>query len=224
MAGKKIRSVVWAICVGLAVVSGFSRTGGVSRTFADDVIDRLMAIVVSQPILLSDVNAAMAFQLVQPPPGSADPVAGVLDRLIDRTLILAEVERYQPPEPAPQEIDARFTWIERRAGTPAALDQALSATGMTRDGLRQFIRDDLRIVTYLNQRFGVAAQPSDDEVLAYYREHPEEFSIAGALQPFQTVAETIRARLVQARRTTLIADWLATLRRRADVTVLYVRK
>jgi len=38
------------------------------------------------------------------------------------------------------------------------------------------------------------------------------------------VAPAIRERLTQARRATLVSDWTASLRRRADVTVLYVPK
>jgi hypothetical protein len=31
---------------------------------------------------------------------------------------------------------------------------------MTREQLRRYIRDDLRITTYLNQRFGAATEPA----------------------------------------------------------------
>ena len=119
-----------------------------------EIIDRIMAVVGGQPITLSDVNAALVFQLVQPPAGSADPLASVLDRLIDRNLMLAEVDRFQPPEPAPVEISLRIDELEQRAGSPAAFAQALAVTGTTRDQLRRHIRDDLRMATYLNQRFG----------------------------------------------------------------------
>ena len=79
----------------------------VGRVASGEIIDRIMAVVLQQPLLLSDVNAALSLQLVQVAPGSADPRVVVLDRLIERTLMLGEVERYQPPEPAPAEMDAR---------------------------------------------------------------------------------------------------------------------
>jgi hypothetical protein len=186
-----------------------------------EVIDRGMAVVLGQPILLSDVNAAMLFGLVQPQPNVADPIGSALDRLIERQLMLAEVDRYQPPEPAAQEIDTRVTEIERRFGTPEKLDMALAGTGTTRDRLRQYIRDDLRITTYLNQRFGASAEPSDEDVRTYYREHQSEFTSGGRPMPFEAAANVIRLRLGQERRQSLINEWLATLRRRADVRVLY---
>jgi hypothetical protein len=120
-----------------------------------EVIDRIMASVGGQPITLSDVNAELLFRFVDPPPGTRDPLAYALDRVIDRDLMLTEVDRFQPPEPAPIEITLRIQELEQRAGSAAAVDRALSVTGMTREQLRQHIRDDLRIATYLNQRFGI---------------------------------------------------------------------
>src|SRR6478672_5410995 len=138
----------------------------VGRIASGEVIDRIMAVVLQQPILLSDVNAALSLQLVQVPTESADPRVVVLDRLIERTLIFGEVERYQPPEPAPAEIDARVREIEARVGSADAVSRIMAATGMTPERLRQYVRDDLRLTTYLNQRFGASSQPSDAEVQA----------------------------------------------------------
>jgi hypothetical protein len=189
-----------------------------------EVIDRIMAVVLQQPILLSDVTAARSLQLVQVPPDSADPTAAVLDALIERALMLSEVERYQPPEPAASEIDARVADITRRVGSPEAVEKLMAATGMTLDRLRLYLRADLRLTTYLNQRFGASSKPSDEEVLAYYREHAAEFTSGGNVQPFDAVSDSIRERLAQTRRMTLINDWTASLRRRADVTMQYVPK
>jgi hypothetical protein len=119
-----------------------------------ETIDRIMAVVGGQPITQSDGHAALLFGFVDPPPGTRDPLAHALDRLIDRTLMLAEVDRFQPPEPAPVEIALRVTQLEQRAGSPEAFAKALMITGLTRELLQRRIRDDLRITTYLNQRFG----------------------------------------------------------------------
>jgi hypothetical protein len=128
-----------------------------------EIIDRIVAVVGGQPITLSDVTAALQFHNVEPPSGTPDPVAYTVDRLIERTLILAEVERFQPPEPDPIEMTIRVDALERLAGSPAALDKLLAMTGMTRDRLRRYIRDDLRITTYTNQRFGPNTPPAERE-------------------------------------------------------------
>jgi hypothetical protein len=129
------------------------------RTTHADVIDRIMAVVGGQPITLSDVTAALQFHLVEVPPGTPDPIAYTVERLVERTLALAEVERFQPPEPDPIEMTIRIDELERRAGSTAAFEKLLAVTGMTRDQLRRYFRDDLRIATYLNQRFGANTNP-----------------------------------------------------------------
>jgi hypothetical protein len=127
---------------------------GIAAVSRAEIIDRIMAVVGGQPIMLSDVNAMLLFRLVDAPAGTRDPLAHALDRLIERSLMLAEVDRFQPPEPAPVEISLRIQEIEQRAGSPDAFAKALAVTGMTREQLQRHIRDDLRITTYLNQRFG----------------------------------------------------------------------
>ena len=128
-----------------------------------DVIDRIMAVVGQQPITLSDVAAAVQFQLVPVPPDTADPTGYVLDRLIDRTLMLTEVDRFQPPEPDPIEITIRVDAMEKRAGSTAAFEKSLSVTGMTRDQLRRFVRDSLRMDIYMAQRFGAMLDPHEHD-------------------------------------------------------------
>ena len=141
--------------------------------------------VAGQPIMLSDVTAAMQFQLVEVPAGTEDPVGYTLERLIGRTLVLAEVERFQPPEPDPIEMTIRIDALQARAGSPAAFDKALAVHGMTRDQLRRHLRDDLRITTYLNQRFGANTDPAE--------------------------------------RRAAIQAWIAELRKRSNVTMLYLK-
>jgi hypothetical protein len=83
------------------------------------------------------------------------------------------------------------------------------------DQLRGVVRDDLRVEAYLQQRFGTSA-PSEDEILQYYREHSADFPQG----TFDQVHDRVRTALVAARRTGTIQDWLAGLRRRANVNVL----
>lgn len=125
---------------------------------ASQTIDRLAAVVAGHPITLSDVNAALQFHLVDVPQDAPDRTDAALQKLIDRTLMLTEVERFQPPEPDPSEIAKRVDALRQQAGSDAAFTRELEVVGMTLDQLRRFVRDDLRIATYLNQRFGDAPQ------------------------------------------------------------------
>jgi hypothetical protein len=177
-----------------------------------DIIDRVLAVVDGTPITQSDVAAAARLGLIHA--GAADsPSAAALDALIDRRLMLGEVDRYAPADPADSEVDAKLAEIRARAG--AQFDAILAQTGIGLVQLRHQIRDDLRIESYLQQRFG-AVLPSEEQILQYYREHAAEFPQAG----FNAAHDAVRAALVADRRAVVIRDWLAGLRRRANINVL----
>ena len=185
-----------------------------------DVIDRLMAVVGSHVITLSDVRAIQTFGLL---PGGvkSDSIPEVLAYLIDRQLELGEVERYSAPEPDAAQVDRRMSEIRARLATPSAFEQALARTAMSEQRLRQVVADDLRIDAYLEQQFGAAAQPTPEEVQRYYAGHPDEFTRAGRLLPFDEAQPAALERVTAARRTALIRDWLDRLRRRSNVLNLY---
>ena len=67
-------------------------TAASSRVRADEVIDRVLAVVGGEMISLTDVTAARDLGLV-PAPAAGDPIRAILSQLIDRELILAEVDR-----------------------------------------------------------------------------------------------------------------------------------
>ena len=61
-------------------------------------------------------------------------------------------------------------------------------------------RDNLRVLTYLDQRFGTTVQVSDEEVARYYREHESEFTRGGELIPFDEGESVARQRASSERR------------------------
>jgi hypothetical protein len=146
-----------------------------------EVLDRVLAVVAGQIITLSDVVAARELGLETPPAGT-DPVRGVLSKLIDRELILDEVERYAPPEPSADAVDRELAAVRARFPSRDALDATLARCGIDENHLRETLRQNLRIRAYLDQRFSGA----------------------------------------DARRQAAIDDWLAGLRRRADIIDLYL--
>ena len=178
-----------------------------------ELLDRTVALVGGQAITLSDVRAALALGLVDD--GKAT-VAEATARLIDRELILREVQRYAPPAPEPSAVEARLAGIRKRAG--GELDQLFEKFGFTETRLVAWVRDDLRTEAYLAQRFASASVPGDAEVSAAYLRQRAEFDQTGLT--FEQAAPIVRERLVTERRRELIVDWLSDLRRRTDVVII----
>jgi hypothetical protein len=188
---------------------------GVTLPLGAEVVDRVMAVVGTAVVTLSDVRAAEAFGLTT----GATP-ADALAALIDRELMLGEVDRYAAPDPESAVLDRRLAQIQARFPSRALYEQALAQTAMTDARLRAVVSETLRIETYLDQRFGSAAQPAPDEVLRYYREHPAEFTRAGRLVPFDEVQAATQRKLAADRRRELVAEWLDRLRRRGQVRIV----
>ena len=196
-AQKMRRGIVGTFCVLSALCPLPSALCPFSVSLTAEVIDRVLAILPGQIITLSDVEAALDLGLVESPAGQ-DRIAGGLSAVIDRVLMLNEVRRVSPPEPSPAAIDARVALIRKRFSTDGELSRLLTIRGLDETVLRLYAADDLRLASYLDERFSAAAQPTDEEI--------------------RQAGESARQRLHDDRRRALIGAWIAELRRRADVT------
>ncbi|MCC7123791.1 MAG: hypothetical protein IT178_03020 [Acidobacteria bacterium] len=113
------------------------------------LLDRTLAIVGGRTITQSDARTVLTLGLVD----GTDVNRALVERLVDRELMLREAERYAPPDPAEAEVAARLAAAEARAGGADALAATLAAGGFTSERLRAWVRDDLRLAAYLAQRF-----------------------------------------------------------------------
>jgi hypothetical protein len=198
------------------------RAGTLGTTVARaQIIDRILAVVNGEIITLSDVRAAQRFGLVAAD-GSADPIAAGMQQLIDRRLMLAEVDRYAPAEPPAAAIDSAVDAVVASSKDASDFETMLIRYGMSREQLRRFVRDTLRLDAYLQQRSASMPQPSAEEIERYYKEHPAEFTANGALRPFEEVRAQAGDRAIEARRAAFVRDWVEGLRRRASLVVLYL--
>jgi parvulin-like peptidyl-prolyl isomerase len=120
---------------------------------AAETIDRVLAVVAGQLIMLSDVNAVRELGIVNARVDSTDPTGEVLARLIDRELMLAEVDRYAPPEPDQAAIDRDVAVVRDRFPTDKAFNDVLTRSGYDLTHVREIVRQNLRLRAYLDQRF-----------------------------------------------------------------------
>lgn len=139
------RLVCLLIALAGAVASGQPAATG-------DLIDGVLAFVDGQIIMRSDVRAFSQLGLVEPGDG-ADDDERVLAALVERQLILAEVDRYVVDEPTTEEVETALGAVIRKAGGPVAFDALLPLVGFNRQDIAQIVRDDLRIDRYLAGRF-----------------------------------------------------------------------
>ena len=138
---------------------------GAGSAQADEVIDRVFAVAAGDLIMQSDVRAARELGLVSPG-NAADPDGAILAQLIDRALILDEVERYAPPEPSVEALDRAFAEVWARFASAEAFAAALGRAGFDDKQLRAILRQNLRIKTYLDQRFSGETPERGEAIVA----------------------------------------------------------
>jgi hypothetical protein len=193
----------------VAIIAGAARA---------DIIDRVVAVVDGHLITMSDVRTVTALHLLDPSSPASPVEAGRdpgVEHLIDRILVLEEVERYAPAPPEDKAIDARLATIAEANGSAAQLEERLRELGVSPAWLRQWATDSMRIRAYVDQRFGNVVQPTDEELEAYFRTHQSDF--AGKDANDAAVQSTARTALVAERRRAVLTEWITGLRRRADV-------
>lgn len=128
-----------------------ARAAGQTPVVIDQILSRLYGEILTQ----SDVWQAITLRLL---PATASSPEAALHALENRRLVLREVNRLPPAEPADVEIAARRAAWETRAAPGNGLPALLVRFGMTEAALRTWFRNELRIETYLDQRFAATSE------------------------------------------------------------------
>jgi hypothetical protein len=185
----------------------------ISAVSAQQLLDRVVAVVGGTAITESDVRAAAGLGLIEIPAG--DPLAEGTRAMIDRRLVLQEVSRF--PTSPPADADVREEVARMRARADDRLATLAESTGVDEERLLELARETLRIQSYVNQRFGTTAQASLQDAREYYEKHPAEFMRDGSVLPFEQVETAARTAASNERRSASITRWIGDLRTRGEV-------
>jgi hypothetical protein len=146
-----VKRLTPAIGVLLAALSG---AGAGHAAAIQTPIDGVLARVGGDIVTMSDVRQARLLKLIEP---ATDSDQAYVDALINRRLMLADLRRNPPPEPSTEAIEAKQQEWTARLGAGANVPDLLRRAGMSDAGLRGWLRDDLRLQTYLDERFGTSS-------------------------------------------------------------------
>ena len=120
------------------------------------ILDRILAIVDGQIIMHSDVRAFIDLGLVDIPAGPSQE-SEVLTWLIERQVVIDQVDRFVVAEPDSGTVDRRLDHVRSQLPGDSDLELILDRVGLAPDDLRQLIVDDIRRDAYLANRFEVVA-------------------------------------------------------------------
>ena len=187
---------------------------------AAELVDRVLAVVSGTIITLSDVRAAIELGFVDTR-DARDPVGVALTQLIERRLVLDEALRYETAEPDMVSVEAMLLWARRRFPSESDWEAAKRRMGFTDDGIRAMAAEILRAEQYVDRRYEAQPAPSDAELQAYFDRHRTRFVRDGRPLTYAEARPDVEAQVRQERRSQAAREWVARLRRRADVSELY---
>ena len=206
-------------------------SAGASGTGARISLDRVAAIVNGDLILASDVEAEGRFAAFQPfshpKPASQDEL---INRLIDRTMILQQMA-LQPESPVSDaEVDAELVTLRKtipkcaayHCDTDVGWKKFVADQGFDMQELRDRWRLRMAVLRFIEERFrmGIRILPADID--DYYQKTmiPAYEKEKMAPPAEATIADRIQEILLQQQVDKLLDDWLATLRAQGSVRIL----
>ena len=185
------------------------------------LIDRIVAVVDEDPILLSEIDRALALGLIQAEAGeSATAVRRrALDRLVEQRLRSHELERFGFEAAPLDEIAAGYDEIRARFATQAEFQAELERLNLNEEKLRQLVAHQVSVLLYVEERLGPRVFVSVDDIQSYYDAElvPELRGRGAEIPSIEAVREAIRAVLRERRLNDEIERWTRDLRSAADV-------
>ncbi len=221
----------WLLCSWICVGLYTRAQAAVPQRIA--VLDRVVADVDGQAILASDVDDEMRFSALQPgfePPEDNTPQRA-LNRVIDRTLI--DQQRALQPGMAvvsQKDVDEAVAEMRKQISattktdckTDAGWKAFLVQHGFTPAEVEDRMHERLAILKFIDVRFGVAVQVSNAAVRNYYEQvlTPELKRDKAPVPELRAVAPRIREILRQQQVSSMIDEWLKSLRAERQVQIL----
>jgi len=208
---RQLSNFVWVL---LFVTLGFSSA-------RSEVIDRIVATVNGQIILLSDWEDSLRFEAFSSGRPldrfTAEERKAVLDRLIDRELLreqlhAADIQHATAEEVAQRvgEIRKQYAEAETELGWRAILDRYR----LNEDGLKSRVATELDLMRLVDARLRPTVTVDSKSIESYYNQEllPQLRQSGAQNVPLAEVTSKIKELLTQKKISQLLITWLQSLR------------
>jgi hypothetical protein len=205
-----------AMFIGLLPVAGPIR--------AQEVIDRIVARVETDIILLSDVRQLSHYQAFLD--GKAQTDSDILDRLIDQWIVRSEAGVARFPQPSEDDVNRSIERLKRSFSSPEEFQARQKQSGITDDEIRRFVRAQLYLSNYLDSRFRPAIQIDEKAVEDFYKSSvvPRAESRQQTPPTLENARDFIHEALVQRAINEQADRWLMESRTRVRVEIMLDEK
>jgi len=155
------RGLIFGCCAILIVLTSGSFLTG------QEVVDRIVARVENDVILLSDVRELKEYQeLVE---GKSESESAILDRLIDQWIVRSEAELSRFPEPKDAETNLGVSRVVKSFGSPEEYEARKKQSGLNDAEVRKIVAAQLYLSSYLDSRFRPSVQLDEKAIENFYQ-------------------------------------------------------
>jgi hypothetical protein len=134
---------------------------------AQELIDRIVARVDNDVILLSDVRLLSRYQLLVE--GKSESDAEILDRLIDQWIVRNEANVARTPQPTDADIDRAVQRLIQGFSSKEDFEARRKLAGLSEADIRRITADQLFLNSYLDSRFRPTVQVDEQAIQDFYK-------------------------------------------------------
>jgi hypothetical protein len=200
------------------VTSTVARAQQTSQETSQQVtIDRIVARVDVDIILLSDVRALQRYQ--QLVDGKSETDAQVLDRLIDQWVVRNEADTALFPHPAPDAIDKGVERVQKSFTSPEEYETKKKEVGLTDSDVHKMVASQMYLSNYLDSRFRPSTHVEPKDIQEFYEKAviPRAQARGQEAPSLDAARDVIRDALIQRSIDEQADRWLAESRSRIVV-------
>jgi len=188
------------------------------------ILDRLAASVGLHAITESDILKEIrlsAFLDGSKADFSAENRRRTAERLVERVLVLEEMQLGNYPAPAEAEVDAQLQAVRKQKfASREEYEEAMRRAGVSEPELREHLSELLAVMRFIDARFGPGVQLTDEEIEQYYsREFTRQWQLRSKQPPppFEEVRAEIGEALRAERVNLLLDQWLKEAKSRVRI-------
>ena len=208
---RQLSNFVWVL---VFVTLGFSSA-------RSEVIDRIVATVNGQIILLSDWEDSLRFEAFSSGRPldrfTAEERKAVLDRLIDRELLREQLHAADIQHATAEEVAQRVAEIRKQyaeAETELGWRAILDRYRLNEDGLKRRVATELDLMRLVDARLRPTVTVDSKSIESYYNQEllPQLRQSGAQNVPLAEVTSKIKELLIQKKISQLLITWLQSLR------------
>ncbi len=134
---------------------------------AQETVDRIVARVENDIVLLSDIRALSRYQ--QLVDGKSETEAQVLDRLIDQWIVRTEADVSHFPHPSESDIDRDLLRLQKSFPSTEEYEARKKQIGLSDSEVRGIVASQLYFSNYLDSRFRPGVQVDPKAIEDFYQ-------------------------------------------------------